>query len=293
MNNRFPGTDLFCRQVARIQERIPFSCHILSLSFLLLLFITSCNPQKKLIKAPIKEEGAEWLMQKLRENELKYQSFSAKFSAEYTNNGKKNSFDGQIRIEKDSIIWLTFSPLLGIEVFRIMITQDSVKYINRMNDTYFLGDYASVNKFLNTNIDFDILQSFLTGNDLSFYEKGKFRASVDKNKYKLATAARMKLKKVVRSGEETSNVLIQNIWIDPENFKITKADVKEIRKPGTQLQADYSNFEKLEGQMFPKMMTFDISADNDLHLEVTFSRININPPLTFPFRIPKDYRRVE
>ena len=268
---------------------------VISLCFFILTitFISSCSPQKKLIKAPIREEGADYLMEKLRTNELNYHAFTAKFSAEYTNKGQKNAFNGQIRIRKDSLIWLSFSAVLGIEVIRIMITQDSVMFINRINNTYFMGDYAYVNKFLNTNIDYDILQSFLTGNDLSFYEKGKFRASLDRGQYKLSTAGRMKLKKAVRTGQEPLNVLIQNIWIDPEHFKITQANVKEIRKPGTQLESCYSAFEKIGSQLFPKEMTFDISADNNLHVTASFSKININQPVTFPFRIPKGYRQLE
>lgn len=268
---------------------------IISLGFFVLTigFFSSCNPQKKLIKAPIREEGADYLFGKLKTNELNYHGFTAKFSAEYTNQGKKTSFNGQLRIRKDSLIWLSFSPGLGIEVFRIMITQDSVMFINRMNNTFFIGDYAYVNKFLNTNIDYDILQSFLTGNDLSFYEKGKFRASLDRGQYKLATAERMKLKVVVRSGHEPANVLIQNIWIDPESFKITQANVKEIRRPGTQLEATYSAFEKVNEQLFPQEMTFDISADNNLRVKVSFSKISLNQAMTFPFRIPKGYHRVE
>jgi hypothetical protein len=264
-----------------------------SILLLLILLLASCNTQRKIIKAPIKEEGADYLFKKLKEHELQYGWLTAKFSAEYKNKGQTNSFNGQIRIRKDSMIWLSFSPALGIEVFRMMITQDTVKFINRMNNTYFTGDYNYVNRYLNTNIDFDILQSFLTGNDLSFYESGKFRAVLDNNVYKLATAERMKLKKFVRSNQENLRVLIQNIWIDPENFKITRANVKEIRLPNIQLEARYSSFEKIEEQLFPKEMSFDISADNNLSVSVSFSKITINSAQAFPFKIPQSYHPVK
>ena len=293
MNNSSSRIMHFSDRITRTYFQTALSFVSLCLVILTITILSSCNPQKKLIKAPIREEGAEYLMEKLKASELKYLGFTAKFSAEYTNKGQKNSFNGQLRIQKDSLIWLSFSPVLGIEVVRIMLTQDSVMFINRINNTYFVGDYAYVNRFLNTNIDYDILQSFLTGNDLSFYEKGKFRASLDKGQYKLATADRTKLKIAVRSGQESLNVLIQNIWIDPEHFKITQANVKEIRRPGTQLEACYSAFEKIGEQLFPKEMTFDISADNNLHVKVLFSKININHPMTFPFRVPKGFRLVE
>ena len=273
--------------------------HLLSIKIILLfyllssIFLFSCSPQKKLYRAPIKEEGADYLFGKLKEKELKFSTFSAKISVEYKNGKSKKSFGGQIRILNDSVIWLSFAPALGIEVMRIMITQDSVKFINRMNNTYFCGDYNYVNNFLNTNIDFDILQSFLIGNDLSFYENGKFRASLDKGQYKLSTAARIKLKKFVRNSQENLRILIQNIWIDPETFKISQADVKEIGRPNIKLQAGYSEYEKIEDQLFPKKMNFFVDADNKIRVNVEFSRIAINNPLTFPFKIPQSYNEIK
>jgi hypothetical protein len=258
-----------------------------------LIFLVSCSTQRKIIKAPLKEEGVDYLFKKLKEHELQYAWLTAKFSAEYKNKGQKNSFNGNIRIRKDSVIWLSFSPALGIEVFRIMLTQDSVKFINRMNNTYFTGDYNFVNHYLNTNIDFDLLQSFLTGNDLSFYENGKFRAGLDNSSYKLVTAARMKLKKFVRNSQENVRVLIQSIFIDPETFKITKAVVKEIKEPNIQLEANYSSFEKIGEQLYPKEMSFDISADNNLSVSVDFSKITINTVQVFPFKIPQSYHPVQ
>ncbi len=271
-------------------SKIKKNTFIFPFSFLLMLIIlASCSSQRMIIKAPIKEEGAEYLFKKLKEHELQYNWLTAKFYAEYKNKGQTTSLNGQIRIRKDSVIWLSFSPALGIEVFRMMLTQDSVKFINRMNNSFFTGDYNYVNRYLHTNIDFDILQSFLTGNDLSFYENGKFRAGLDNNSYKLATAERMKLKKFIRNSQEKLRVLIQNIWIDPESFKITRADVKEIRDPNIKLESRYSSFEKIGDQLFPKEMSFDISADNNLSVTVSFNKITVNTAQTFPFKIPQSY----
>jgi hypothetical protein len=245
------------------------------------------------MKAPIKEEGADYLIKKLDENELQFTWFSAKFSTDYENEGQKNSFNGILRIHKDSLIWLSFSPLFGIELFRMEITLDSVKYINRMNHTYFIGDYNYVNTFLHSNIDFDILQSFLIGNDLSLYENSSFKASVDNGGYKLATAERRKLKKFVRSSQEKVRVLIQNLWIDPVTFKITKANVKEIQKPNMKLEANYSGFEDIGHQLFPDKISFDISADNDIRVSVAFSKISLEGKQIQTFKIPSGYTRIK
>ncbi|MCX6280729.1 MAG: DUF4292 domain-containing protein [Bacteroidetes bacterium] len=263
------------------------------LSVLVMLAAVSCSPSRKAIKAPIKEEGADYLFKKLKEHELKYTYFMGKFSAEYKNQKKTTSFNGQIRIQKDSVIWLSLTPGLGIEAMRLIITQDSVKMINKLNDTYFIGNYEAVNKFLNTNIDFDILQAYLLGNDLQFYEDGKFRVTIENNSYKLSTAARIKLKKYVRNSQENARAFIQNIWLDSETFKITEADVKEISNEKIKLEASYGDFENIEGQLFPKALDVTIWADNTIKVKASFSKITVNAPLQFPFRIPNGYRQVK
>jgi hypothetical protein len=274
-----------------------FYFHRLRFYKLLLLapifFIQSCSPARKVMKAPIKEEGAEFLFARLKEKELKFEWFSAKFSAEYTNKGKENSFNGQIRVRKDSLIWISLTPMLGIEAVRLMISQDSVKMINRLNDTYFIGDYEYVNRFLNTNIDFDLLQAFLLGNDLQFYEDGKFRASIDRGEYKLSTGERRKLKKFVRNSQENLKVFIQNIWLDPASFKITHADVKEIRRDNIRLESTYGSFETIGDQLFPLEMTYIIWADNTIRVNADFSKIILNIPMGFPFKIPASYQPVK
>ncbi|NQV03488.1 MAG: DUF4292 domain-containing protein, partial [Bacteroidia bacterium] len=170
--------------------------------------------------------------------------------------------------------------------------QDSIKYINRLNDSYLIGDWYDLNKFLNTSIEYDILQSFLIGNDISFYEEGKFKATIDKNEYKLSAFARQKMKKYIRNQEDELNVFIQNIWLNPENFKITRADVKEIRKDNIKLDATYSSFETIGSQLFPREMVYQITAENKILVDVKFSRINIDEPMKFPFRIPTSFTRV-
>jgi len=253
-----------------------------------ILLFSACTTHRNLIKKPIKEEGADYLFRKLKERELQFATFSARFSADYQNGNQKYAFSGQIRIQKDTLIWLSLS-VMGIEGMRLMISQDSIKYINRLNDTYLTGDWDDLNRFLHTHIEYDILQSFLIGNDISFYEDGKFKASIDKDEYKLSAAARMKMKKYIRKQEDAVNVFVQNIWLNPQTFKITRADVKELRKDNMKLDATYSSFESIGNLLFPREMTYQITAENRIMVDVKFSRITIDEPMKFPFKIPDNF----
>lgn len=257
-----------------------------------LLLLSACKTTQNVAREQIKEEGADFLFAKLKEHELKFEFISAKFSAEYEGKEESTSFNGHLRIRKDSLVWLSLTPMMGIEAIRVMVSQDSVKYINRISNTYFLGTYDALNRMLNTNIDYDILQSFLIGNDLSFYEDGKFKASIDDNVYKLTTAGRSKLKKYVKNSEEAVKVFIQNIWLDQKTFKISKADVKEVRKVHQRLEASYGSFDEVDSQLFPMEVQFSIYAENNLKVRAKFSKVTINEALQFPFKVPASFKLV-
>jgi hypothetical protein len=261
--------------------------------FLVLLVITSCKTKRSLIKSPIKDEGAEYLFKQLKDNEMKFDWLSAKFSASYIEDKKKISFRGQIRIKRDSLIWVSISPALGIEMVRLIITNDSLMFIDRINSTYLVSDFNYINRFINSTLDFDMLQAFLIGNDFTFFENGKFRASIDAMEYRLNTAGRAKLKKYLKNNEEALSIPIQNIWLNSENFKITKVMIKEIKDEGRKLDAFYSDFKIIDNQLFPHHIDFKISAESKIDIGIDYSKIIVNKPLKFPFSIPEKYTEVK
>jgi len=251
--------------------------------------MSSCKSKRSAIKQPIKAEGPDYLFEKLKENEFQFKTFSAKFNIEYSAGKKFYEFKGQVRIVKDSVIWITFGQDLGIEIARLLITQDSVKFVDRINKKYFIGDYAFVNNFLNTNIDFGILESIVLGNDFEYYEKAKFKASIDGGEYHLNTLGRSKLKKYVRNSADDERIFLQSMWLDPETFKITRINIKELTQNSKKLTAYYSNFEEINGRLFPFRLDYEVAAEKPIDVRVKYSRIELNESLKFPFKIPSKY----
>jgi len=267
---------------------------IINITLLLLsLVLFSCQTSRKTIKEPIKEYGADYLFSKLKESELKFEWFSAKFNLDLVIDKKNTSFTGQIRMKKDSAIWVSFSPALGIEMARLIITTDSVKFINRINKSYYIGDFKNVQTLLDANIDFDIFQSILLGNDLTYYENGKFRASYDSREYHLVTAGRQKLKKYVKTREDEERIYIQNIFLDPQTFKITQMKTKELKKENKKLDAAYSNFQPIGLQLFPYHIYYDLLADKPVQVDLNYSKIEIDKLQEFPFKIAPNYTRMQ
>ncbi len=259
----------------------------------MLVLFSSCRTKRYVIKEPIKEEGPEYLFKQLKNNEVKYLNLSAKFNASYTVQRNTTSIKGQLRIRKDSLIWLSISPALGIEMARVLISNDSIKVLTRLQKKYFITEYAYIYQVLNSILDFDMLQAFITGNDFSFYEKGSFKASIDGDDYRLSTAHRHKLKKYVKENEEVYNIPIQQMWLNPETFKINKTQVKEIEFEGRKIEAIYSDFIQLEDQLFPQKIAFSVKAEDKIELLIEYSKVKIDTELSFPFSIPGSYEKME
>lgn len=260
-----------------------------------LLATVACTSSRKTIRQPLKEEGAEYLFSNLKKHELKFEGFTAKFSATIVNNRKETSFEGQLRVLRDSIIWISVTPLLGIEMARFVLTNDSIKYINRINNTYLHKNFDYINEMLNKTIDYDMAQAFLTGNDFSFYENSRFKAQVDGQEYKLHTINRLKLKRSVRKNDTDISIPIQSIWLNPETFKISKVVLNETDKDNRRFSAIYSDFSTINDQLIPTGLEYRVETNSDhVRISIVYSKITINPDqLSFPYRVPEHYSEIQ
>lgn len=273
--------------------------HLFVIAILLMAVSLSCRGRKNVvheIKDPLKDknEGVDYVFSKLKESEFAYNTLSIKFSADAViNKDQKNSFNGQVRIKRDSIIWISITPALGIEAFRLYITVDSVKMIDRIHKTFFRGDYMIINELLKTPFDFDMLQAFITGNDFSYYENNIFKASTENLNYKLTTLGRRKLKNYVKNQVDLNKVFIQDILLDPVNYKIIKQQIKELTKQNSRLVIDYSNFQRMDNQgLFPCTLSVLVEAESKLEIFLEYTKVVVDQEINAPFTIPENYKPI-
>ena len=147
---------------------VNFSVRILFIYSLgLALLMVSCKTRGKKIEVqpdpvlpPTLSESiptADSIIKAIHFTDLGFKWFTARVSANTVIDSKSNSFNANLRIKRDSVIWMSISPGLGIEVARVYITPDSLKFINRINNTYFKGDYRFLNSLLQIESNFQSL----------------------------------------------------------------------------------------------------------------------------------------
>src|SRR5437870_9115346 len=95
-------------------------------------FLFSCHTTKKVTDAPLpvklKGDNVIELFDSMMAHQFDFTWLSAKADVEYTDrNNETTTFDVNVRMKKDSAIWISITPLLGIEVARVLVTPDSMR----------------------------------------------------------------------------------------------------------------------------------------------------------------------
>ncbi|MFI5220654.1 MAG: DUF4292 domain-containing protein, partial [Bacteroidia bacterium] len=220
----------------------------------------------------LKEITADSLLMFINDSAFRAERISGKAEVETDIEGKSNSFDINIRARKDSAIWISISPLLGIEVMRILITQDSIKYLDRIHKKYQVTDYHFLNDLLRMNLDYEIIQGVLTGNLFS-YKKNKFNSVYnDEDKYYiLSTLGKRKLKRSLEE-KDPNKPIIQDMWVSDSTFRITKLSIEDNKIDKT-LLTDYDDFRPTNTGLFPFKSKTKIKAEKIINISIDYSKI--------------------
>lgn len=268
---------------------------------ILLITASSCRITRKTTEAPrpegscnLKNRAKDTLLDLLKKNEFRYEWISAKIDATVIKpDSTEESFTVNMRARNDSAIWLSISKL-GIEGARVLVTKDSVRFMSHLPEKRsFKGDYAYINKLLGAELDFEMLQSVLLGNSVSFYEDERYRTHIDNFtcQYLLSTIRKRKLKKVIEGNRQLREP-VQSIWLNPENGKITRILFQDY-EPLRTFDAHFSQFERTDSsQLQPMRIVSEITADKKSTIILEYNRVTLDKPLTFPFNIPSSYEPI-
>ena len=212
---------------------------------------------------------------------LDFQNFSARGRMHLEEaDGSKVSSNLSLRIRKDSIIWASVVPGLGIEIARLRITPDSVHLVNRLNKTYFAGDYAVLREKFKVDVTFAMVQALLLGN----YLPGEPGAE------KVMSAPPLQ-----HISRQQATMLIDQ-FLDLTDFKLKKLSIRD-QQTNNALQVDYSAFEALADNTFPRSARIVVQQNNGTETKgaiaaLEYNKVSINEPgLSFPFSIPQGYTR--
>lgn len=253
----------------------------------------------------------------IEENQFEYDYLSIKFSAEVFNEDNKETFSGVIRIKHDSIIWISLR-VLNIEGARMIITADSVKYLNRINTTYFVGDYKFITEIFAIDLDYKAIQGIIT-NNFFFYPAPEdtvkaiqeFKpcddsmcycmSSISQRKFKRYYIDRKKTEKLERKltkedriGYETNEFVFQIVKVLPTIYRICEMQIKNYYQ-NQSLKITYDKHFRVGTQFFPEQIFINlISKQISAQLNLQIESVTIeSEKLSFPFKVSDKYQEIK
>ena len=117
----------------------------------LLLAATSCASRKKTV-APTPPQAFEWM--------------TANLDIQAEGNGMSfDNLSGQLRMRNDSIVWLSMTATMGVEVLRAKVSNDSVWVLNRMEKTYLAEPLDSLCAKVGMPLSLPLVQTMLLDNN--------------------------------------------------------------------------------------------------------------------------------
>ncbi|MEQ6121154.1 DUF4292 domain-containing protein [Reichenbachiella sp. MALMAid0571] len=221
---------------------------------------------------------------KLKIKNLEFDDLTLRTKIKYKSGLEDLKATAHIRIKKDSLIWFSLTPGLGIEAARGLITQDSIVLIDKIHKEYTILQFKDLTEKFNFNLDFHLMESILLGNMIWPVEstdqvlKEDTYYSVSKEKGDLAISHfigihTMKLEKLEAVSDSTQN----------------------------SMHIDYSEFDLISDKIVPakSVITIQYTSRKDGRRKISninfdHAKIDIDSKKQkFTFEIPDKYKYVK
>jgi hypothetical protein len=286
------------------------SYRILIIAFLLIAIgFSSCKTTREILKHDIKPLSTQKLLKNIEENSLGYENLSiSRINCQFTGNQSKTSFRISLKAVKDQKILASITKL-NIPVGRVLLTPDSVIYVNYIERNYFVDDYTFLSNFLNIDLDFYTIQSIISNSAFSYRndEKDKdfraFNTSVESGMYVLQSEKEKKVFKMEEKGKtgkidrrlkrlDDNALILQKMYFNPTNFALTKLLIED-KTNHRKMEMNFDEFVKVLNKDYPGTidMSFVSESDNIL-LKVRMSGFSTDKIDPINLEIPEKYQQI-
>lgn len=242
-----------------------------------ILASTSCKSKNVLVGGEVKSDlKPQQIIEKHYDHNLDFETMSGRIKIDYSDGESSQGVTVSLRMKKDEVIWLS-APL---SVVKIMITPSKVQFYNKLDNTYFDGDFSYLEKLLGTELDFQMVQNLLLGQSVLDLRDQKYYAATVSDQYQL---------KPVRQSDHYKTLFL----LEPNNFKMT---LQQISQPSKlrMLSISYKNYQGVSGKILPNQIEIQaVDKEHRNQIDIEYNSIIFDRELNFPFRIPSGFKPVD
>lgn len=213
---------------------------------------------------------------RLLTEKLDFNTLSSKLSIDIQSPKLNQSVNGTLRMQKDKAIWVSVTGPFGIEVFRAMITPDSVLLLDKLQSKIVRRNISYLQNVVQLPLGFKDLQDLLMGNAVM--------AEGTVESYKVTDNA---LQLMIKTALLNNLVTLHK----NQNNTITLS-ASRIVESNTNRSSDiiYTDYRQLNGKDFSHGRNVVVNDGNAItKVNITYREPVFNTTLSFPFSIPKNF----
>jgi len=205
-----------------------------------------------------------------------FKTMQAKVRVVYTEGTKSQTHTVTLRMETDKTIWINSA----LNLIRVMITPEKVQFYNKLDNTYFDGDFSYLSDLLGTELDYTKVQNLLLGNAIFELDKNTYNMSVYEDAY------------LFQPKEQVA--LFELFYIvNASHFKMNS---QQLQQPSESrfLQVDYLNYQIIDKQSLPEQLKIiALEGDDETIIELEIKSVSLNEEVRFPFKIPSGFDKID
>jgi len=292
-----------------VKLKSPFKLFV-PLFVIIVLGFSSCKTTREIPSANLKPIGTAKLLKNVAENSLVYECFSiSRINCQFSTNQSRTSFKISLKTIRDNRILASITKL-NIPVGRVLLTPDSVIYVNYIDRNYFVDDYSFLSNFLNIDLDFATIQSIISNSAFSYRndEKEKdfktFSTSVESGLYVLQSEKERKVFKMDEKGKEgkierrlkrldDNALILQKMSFNPTNFALTKLLILD-KTNNRRMEMNFDEFEKVMNKDYPGTVDMNFNSETDnISLKIKMSGFSTEKVDSLNLKIPEKYQQIK
>ena len=244
-----------------------------------LVLMMSCKSKSVVAEASVNATHltANKIIENHYNNKNNFSTLYIKSNARYVDDKKTQNVTAEIKIKKDEQILVSIR-FLGITMAKALITPTSVSYYEKINGSYFEGDFRGLSLWLGTDLDFTKIQNMLLGDAIDDLNKGKYTESLAEQTYRLDDVSNKNTKK--------------SFFFDADNFLVKRQEITQTAENRT-IKVAYSDSKVYKEATLPSSVLINtLQTKGKTEINLDYNNVSFNEELSFPYSVPNGYKRI-
>ena len=208
-----------------------------------------------------------------------FETLAARLKIRYQDPGTNQSVTVSLRMKKGEAIWMSAS-VLGISLAKAMITPDRVQFYEKIDGSYFDGDFELLSEVLGTELNYEQVEALLLGQPIYDLRSGGFSAGPTSTRYVIAP-------------RKQSALFDLFFYLNSGSFTLQQQRLTQ-REESRDLVIDYGDFTLEQAGYFPSEIHVKAQeGDKATLIDIEYRGLDFNTPVSFPFSIPSGLKEIE